>query len=175
MTDYEDDAYWQPGGGHEQAEHEEKIRERMRSRQLDLEIDARLEAEKAGKELGDTFAEALRAVGLDQKTYNELYQKDPQHIQESLKQSIREHTTRISRPRDSRGRYTKMQPQGHIPQEARSDAERADRRGLPNLSEYKEPFRKTTGQTTAQTKSRVFRGESVSDDELLDALSEIIS
>jgi DNA-directed RNA polymerase specialized sigma subunit len=80
-------------------------------------------AQADAKYLHDPFAQALQDEGLDQKSYLELYNQNPDFAKQSIQQSIRSHTKRM---RDAKGSFVKAQPgQQGAPQQLSHDQVRS--------------------------------------------------
>ena len=53
----------------------------------------RLSQEQALKDQANIFADALSQAGLDEKTFNELVQSDPQGVRKDFEQGVREYVS----------------------------------------------------------------------------------
>ena len=123
-------------------------------------------AEADGKFLQDSFAQALKEEGLDQQSYAELYNQDPNIVKQSIQTAMRDHTARM---RDSRGRYVKQTPG----QQPAPQAPQAQRSGLPNLINPPPPA-PATGAVTQSLKEKVAKGYTPTEEEILDSIGEMI-
>jgi len=65
----------------------------------------RLSQEQALKDQANIFADALSQAGLDEKTFNELVQSDPQGVRKDFEQGVKEYVSKVARRRDAKGRF----------------------------------------------------------------------
>ena len=150
---------------YKQMEHQAALRKRAKDRELDKQLDQQEEAVKFQAEAQAQWEQELKNVGLTQQQYNDLINKNPDMIKQAVMEGQRQLAQKAARLRDPRtGRYLPNQPAPQAQPQT----------GLPNLGQYQPPRVKQTGEKTAQTKERVYRGESVSDDDVLDALDDIL-
>lgn len=96
-TDYED-----------QQAVQERYQERQKQGQIDAYLNRQLEADQTGKAIGNIFNEAMKAEGLDDASYLELWQKDP-GVKDIVKKQIRSYAKELGelkrKPRDKDGRF----------------------------------------------------------------------
>jgi hypothetical protein len=63
------------------------------------------------QEIGNAWNEALKEEGIDAQTYEQLYQSDPEHAKDLMRQGMKHLATGLKRGRDGKGRFTKQSPQ----------------------------------------------------------------